>query len=221
MLFIVCEFFILEKYFSLLCLTTISKRKEFIMSLFSLFVIAVGLSMDAFAVAICKGLALQKISVKKACIVGLWFGGFQGLMPLIGYLLGSQFEKYITSFDHWIAFVLLGLIGGSMIKEAFDKEEGCECCNCGDDALTAKSMFPLAVATSIDALAVGVTFAFLQVDIIPAVSFIGIITFLCSAVGVKIGNVFGSRYKSKAELAGGIILILMGIKILLEHLGIL
>lgn len=185
------------------------------MSLFSLFVIAVGLSMDAFAVSICKGLAMQKINLKKACIVGLWFGGFQALMPLIGYLLGSQFEKYITAIDHWIAFVLLGLIGASMIKEALSKEE-----ECANDSLDCKTMFLLAVATSIDALAVGVTFAFLQVDIVPAVAFIGTITFLLSAVGVKVGNVFGMKYKSKAELAGGIILIVMGIKILLEHLGV-
>ena len=193
------------------------------MSLFSLFVIAVGLSMDAFAVAICKGLAMQKITLKKAAIVGLWFGGFQGLMPLIGYILGSQFEQYITSIDHWIAFVLLGLIGGSMIKEALEKK-GCDECGCGNNdngSLTAKAMFPLAVATSIDALAVGVTFAFLEVRILPAVSFIGVITFLLSALGVKIGSIFGTRYKSKAELAGGVILILLGIKILLEHLGYL
>ena len=186
------------------------------MSLFSLFVIAVGLSMDAFAVSICKGLAMKKIDLKKAGIVGLWFGGFQALMPLIGYLLGSQFEQYITAIDHWIAFVLLGLIGGSMIKESLSKEE-----ECANDSLDCKTMFLLAVATSIDALAVGVTFAFLQVDIVPAVTFIGITTFVLSAIGVKIGNVFGIKYKSKAELAGGIILIVMGIKILLEHLGIL
>lgn len=186
------------------------------MSLISLFIIAVGLSMDAFAVSICKGLAMQKINLRKAGIVGLWFGGFQALMPFIGYLLGSQFEQYITAIDHWIAFVLLGLIGASMIKEALSKEE-----ECANDSLDCKTMFLLAVATSIDALAVGVTFAFLQVEIIPAVSFIGIITFTLSVVGVKVGNIFGTRYKSKAELAGGIILIVMGIKILLEHLGIL
>lgn len=185
-------------------------------SLFSLFVLAVGLSMDAFAVSICKGLAMKQITLKKACIVGLWFGCFQAIMPTIGYLLGNQFEKYITSVDHWIAFVLLAFIGGSMIKESFSKDE-----EAADDSLDVKTMFLLAVATSIDALAVGVTFAFLQVRIIPAVSFIGIITFTLSAVGVKIGNVFGIRYKSKAELAGGIILVGMGIKILLEHLGIL
>lgn len=186
------------------------------MSTFSLFIIAVGLSMDAFAVSICKGLAMKKISPKKAGIVGLWFGGFQALMPIIGYLLGSQFENYITAIDHWIALVLLSLIGLSMIKEALGKEEECH-----DDSLDMKTMFVLAVATSIDALAVGVTFAFLQVDIIPAVSFIGVTTFVLSMIGVKVGNVFGVRYKSKAELAGGIILICMGVKILLEHLGIL
>lgn len=186
------------------------------MSLPSLFIIAVGLSMDAFAVSICKGLALQKVTLKKAGIVGLWFGGFQALMPFAGYLLGSRFEGYITSIDHWIAFALLGLIGISMIKEALSKDE-----ECADDSLDMKTMFLLAVATSIDALAIGVTFAFLQVNIVPAVAFIGIITLLLSALGVKVGNVFGVKYKARAELAGGIILILMGFKILLEHLGIL
>ncbi len=186
------------------------------MSLLSLFVLAVGLSMDAFAVSVCKGLALKKISLKEACLVGLWFGGFQAFMPLIGYILGSQFERYITSIDHWIAFGLLILLGLSMLKEAYSKEE-----ETANDSLDVKTMFLLAVATSIDALAVGITFAFLQVAIVPAVSFIGIITFILSAIGVKIGNVFGSKYKSKAELAGGIILILIGTKILLEHLGIL
>lgn len=185
------------------------------MSLFELFLVAVGLSMDAFAVSICKGLAMKKISVKNACIVGLWFGGFQALMPVIGYILGSQFERYITNIDHWIAFVFLSLIGVTMIKEALSKEESSE-----NASLDIKTMFILAIATSIDALAVGITFAFLSVRIVPAVSFIGIITFTLSAIGVKIGNVFGSKYKSKAEIAGGIILIGMGIKILLEHLGV-
>lgn len=186
------------------------------MSLVSLFVIAVGLSMDAFAVSICKGLAMKKITLPKALIVGLWFGGFQALMPLIGYTLGCQFEQCIVAIDHWIAFILLGLIGASMIKEALSKEE-----EAADDSLDFKTMFLLAVATSIDALAVGVTFAFLRVDIVAAVAFIGAITFTCSALGVKIGNVFGVKYKAKAELAGGIILIIMGTKILMEHLGIL
>ena len=194
------------------------------MSSFTLFAIAVGLSMDAFAVAICKGLSMQKISLKKAGTVGLWFGGFQALMPLLGYLLGRQFEKYITSVDHWIAFILLGLVGISMIKESLSKEDECECecgCGCQENPLAFRAMLVLAVATSIDALAAGITFAFLQVNIIWAISFIGATTFLLSIVGVKVGNVFGTRYKSKAELAGGIILILMGLKILLEHLGIL
>ena len=186
------------------------------MNLISLFLIAVGLSMDACAVAICKGLAMQKATLKKSMLVGLWFGGFQGLMPALGYVLGSQFENYIVSIDHWIAFILLGLIGVNMIKEALSKDEEEAC-----DSLAVKDMFILAIATSIDALAVGVTFAFLQVDIIPAVLFIGVITFVLSTLGVKIGNVFGCRFKSKAELAGGIILILMGTKILLEHLGVL
>ena len=185
------------------------------MNLISSFIIAVGLSMDAFAVAICKGLAMQKITLKKALIVGLWFGGFQALMPALGYLLGSQFSTYITSIDHWIAFILLSIIGGNMIKEALSKEE-----ECTNDSLAFKEMIILALATSIDALAVGVTFAFLNVQIVPAVLFIGVITFTLSAIGVKIGNIFGCRYKSKAEFAGGIILIIMGIKILLEHLNI-
>ena len=159
---------------------------------------------------------MQKMNLKNAAIVGLWFGGFQAGLPLIGYFLGKQFETYITSIDHWIAFILLFLIGLSMIREALSKEE-----EKADASLDVKTMFLLAVATSIDALAVGVTFAFLQVRIVPAISFIGVITFLLSAVGVKVGNVFGVKYKAKAEIAGGIILIGMGLKILLEHLGFL
>ena len=186
------------------------------MSLFTLFVTAVGLSMDAFAVSICKGLAMKKLSWKKALIIGLWFGGFQALMPSVGYLLGSRFEKYVTSIDHWIAFVLLALIGINMIRESLSGEE-----ENANDAVDFKTMLLLAIATSIDALAVGVTYAFLQVRIVPAVSFIGIITFSLSIVGVKIGNVFGLKYKTKAEIAGGLILLLMGTKILLEHLGLL
>ncbi|MBE6733170.1 MAG: manganese efflux pump [Ruminococcaceae bacterium] len=185
------------------------------MSLWELFVIAIGLSMDAFAVAICKGLSVEKLNRKHLLIVGTYFGGFQALMPLIGYFLGVNFRSIIESFDHWIAFGLLTLIGANMIKESMEK------CEELDDSFTFKAMLPLAVATSIDALAVGVTFAFLNVTIAPAVSFIGVITFLLSAVGVKIGNVFGVKYKSKAEMAGGIVLILMGLKILLEHLGII
>lgn len=186
------------------------------MSLFTLFVTAVGLSMDAFAVSICKGLAMKKLSWKKALIIGLWFGGFQALMPSVGYLLGSRFEKYVTSIDHWIAFVLLALIGINMIRESLSGEE-----ENANDAVDFKTMLLLAIATSIDALAVGVTYAFLQVQIVPAVSFIGIITFSLSIIGVKIGNVFGLKYKTKAEIAGGVILLLMGTKILLEHLGFL
>ena len=183
------------------------------MSLLTLFITAVGLSMDAFAVSVCKGLAMKKLSVKKAVLIGLWFGGFQALMPAIGYLLGTRFEKYVTSIDHWIAFVLLAFIGINMIKEALSGDE-----DEANDSVDLKTMFLLAVATSIDALAVGVTYAFLQVRIIPAVAFIGVTTFVLSVAGVKIGNVFGLRYKSKAEIFGGIILILMGAKILAEHL---
>lgn len=187
------------------------------MGLVELFLIAVGLSMDAFAVSVCKGLAMQKCTWTKAGIVGLYFGVFQAGMPVIGYLLGVQFKDIITSIDHWIAFILLGIIGANMLKEAFEEEDESEC----DEALDMHTMVGLAVATSIDALAVGVTFAFLQVKIIPAVCFIGATTFLISVAGVKIGNVFGSRYKKRAEIAGGIILILLGAKILIEHLGIL
>ena len=186
------------------------------MGLLELFILAVGLSMDAFAVSVCKGLAMPKISVKKAVIVGIWFGGFQALMPALGYLLGSQFKDSITAVDHWIAFILLGIIGGNMIREACSGE-----CEKENDSLDIKTMFLLAVATSIDALAVGITFAFLKVNIVAAASFIGATTFIISAAGVKIGNIFGTKYKAKAELAGGVILILLGLKILLEHLGVL
>lgn len=172
--------------------------------------------MDAFAVSVCKGLAMPKCTFKKAAIVGLWFGGFQALMPAIGYILGAQFQEAIASIDHWIAFVLLALIGGNMIHEALDNDE-----EEADASLDVKPMFLLAVATSIDALAIGITFAFLKVSIIPAVCFIGIVTFIISFAGVKIGNVFGVRYKNKAEIVGGVILILLGLKILLEHLGFL
>ena len=186
------------------------------MGLLELFILAVGLSMDAFAVSVCKGLAMPKISIRKTVIVGLWFGGFQAMMPTLGYLLGYQFRDKITAIDHWIAFILLVVIGANMIKEACSDD-----CEKEDDSLDIKTMFLLAVATSIDALAVGITFAFLDVHIISAVSFIGVTTFVISAIGVKIGNVFGTKYKSKAEFAGGAILILLGVKILLEHLGIL
>lgn len=187
------------------------------MNLWELFLIAVGLSMDAFAVSVCKGLATEEVKVKHFFIVGLWFGGFQALMPAFGYFLGSGFEQYITSLDHWIAFILLALIGGNMIRESLSKEDECH-----NASFSAKTMFVMAIATSIDALAVGITFALLpDVSIAAAVSFIGIITFILSGTGLKIGNVFGIKYKAKAEFAGGLILILMGTKILLEHLGIL
>lgn len=185
------------------------------MSILELFILAVGLSMDAFAVSVCKGLSLGKIKPKHMCIAGAWFGVFQALMPLIGYFLGSFFAEMIEKYDHWVAFVLLAIIGGNMIKESFDKDEKV------DSSMDVKSMLLLAIATSIDALAVGVTFAFLQVQIVPAVSFIGVITFIFSAVGVKIGSLFGTKYKSKAELFGGIVLVLIGIKILLEGIGVL
>ncbi len=185
------------------------------MGLLELFLIAVGLSMDAFAVAICKGLSVKKVTLKHGLIVGLYFGGFQAGMPLLGYFLGSSFAKYIENFDHWIAFVLLGIIGFNMIRESREKEEELNA------SFGFKAMFPMAVATSIDALAVGVSFAVMKVQIGWAVTFIGVITFTLSAIGVKIGNHFGAKYKSRAELFGGIVLILLGVKILLEHLGIL
>ena len=191
------------------------------MGLFELLAIAIGLSMDAFAVSICKGLSLGKIRFKHMCIAGLWFGGFQALMPAIGYFLGSFFADMVTTYAHWIAFVLLAIIGGNMIKESQEKGDECGCACCGEVAMNVKEMLGLAIATSIDAMVIGVSFAFLKVDIVPAVSFIGVITFICSGLGVKLGSIFGSKYKSKAELAGGIVLILMGLKTLLEGLGII
>lgn len=185
------------------------------MTIGELFIIAVGLSMDAFAVSICKGLSAKKLNPKHMLITGLYFGGFQALMPLIGYILGSSFEHLIVEIDHWIAFALLLIIGLSMIKES---RSGAEELN---DSFSFKAMLPLAVATSIDALAIGVTFAFLRVSILYAILFIGITTFFLSAAGVAIGRLFGAGFKSKAELIGGIVLILMGLKILFEHLGIL
>jgi putative Mn2+ efflux pump MntP len=185
------------------------------MGLFELFLVAVGLSMDAFAVAVCKGLALKRADGKSMALVGLWFGGFQALMPVLGYLVGVQFKDAITAVDHWIAFGLLAIIGGNMIREAASGGEEAE-----DASLSAKTMALLALATSIDALAVGVGFAFLSVNITAAAGFIGAVTFLLSAVGMKVGSVFGGRYKARAELAGGVILILLGTKILLEHLGV-
>ena len=187
------------------------------MGILELLLIAVGLSMDAFAVSVCKGLSVGKTKLKHYVITGLWFGGFQALMPFIGYLLGSTFEKYIVSFDHWVAFILLSVIGINMIRESFDKEK-----NETDASFSFKNMFLLAVATSIDALAVGITFALLpDVNIFLAISFIGIITFILSGIGIKIGNIFGMKYKSVAERMGGIILILIGLKILIEHLGVI
>ena len=185
------------------------------MRVWELFVIAVGLSMDAFAVSICKGLAAKNVRREQPVIAGLYFGGFQALMPLAGYLLGSRFQSMIQRVDHWIAFALLVLIGANMVRESRGEAEHL------DDSFTPGTMLPLAVATSIDALAVGVTFAFLNVRIIPAAALIGVTTFALSAIGMRLGNVFGARYQARAELAGGIVLILMGVKILLEHTGIL
>lgn len=208
------------------------------MSILELLLIAIGLSMDAFAVAVCAGLTMTKAAIKKSLIVGLYFGIFQALMPLIGYMLATQFADKIIAFDHWVAFALLCFIGGNMIVGSL-KKEGCldrecpaETCtdrecpggerpNTEEASLKPAKMLPLALATSIDALAVGVSFAFLQVNIVPAVSIIGITTLVLSMAGVKIGNIFGTRFKSKAELAGGIILLLIGLKILLEHMGII
>ena len=186
------------------------------MGILSIVVIAVGLAMDAFAVAICKGLSMKKMNWSKALIVGGYFGFFQAVMPLIGYLLGAGFHEKVTSVDHWFAFILLSAIGINMLKEALSKEEDCK-----NDRVDFKEMVVLAIATSIDALAVGITMAFLEVNIITAVLAIGIITFIISVIGVKIGNIFGDKYEKKAEFVGGIILILMGTKILLEHLGII
>lgn len=186
------------------------------MGIGELFVLAVGLSMDAFAVSVCKGLAVPKAKVRHMVTCGIWFGGFQALMPLIGYFLGAAVGSAITAVDHWIAFILLGIIGVNMIREAFGHEEN----ECADCSFRPKDMFVMAVATSIDALAVGITLGLLpDVNIIAAVSFIGVITFAFSSLGVKIGNIFGDKLESKAELAGGIILILIGLKVLLEHLG--
>ena len=185
------------------------------MNFFELFVIAVGLSMDAFAVSVCKGLSVGKAKPGQYLTVGLYFGGFQALMPLIGYLLGAAFESVIASVDHWIAFLILSLIGINMIREALGGTESV------DVSFGPKAMLPLAVATSIDALAVGITFALLGVSILPAISLIGVTTFLLSMAGVWIGCRFGSKYRSAAQVCGGIILILIGTKILLEHLGII
>lgn len=189
---------------------------ELNMGIVEITLLGIGLAMDAFAVSICKGLSMKKMNWKNAIIIALYFGIFQALMPVIGYFLGTTFESLVTKFDHWIAFVLLLAIGGSMVKEAFSKEEENK-----NDKVDFKTMSILALATSIDALAVGITFAFFEVNVLLAVTIIGLITFIISIIGVKIGNRFGDKYQSKAELTGGIILILLGIKILLEHLNII
>jgi UPF0059 membrane protein CK5_16150 len=195
---------------------------DFVMALvIELFLLGVGLSMDAFAVSVCKGLGMRKLNKKQALIIGLYFGGFQALMPFVGWLLGSQFQKYITSIDHWIAFILLGFIGGKMMIEAVREWNEEEVVDVMDAPIDHKNMLVLAVATSIDALAVGITFAFLGTPIVEAITIIGITTMVISIAGVAVGNFFGSRYKSKAEFIGGLILVLLGLKILLEHLGIL
>ena len=184
------------------------------MTFIELFILSLGLAMDAFAVAVSKGLSIKKFTLKSTLLIGLYFGGFQALMPYIGYLLGSQFESKITAIDHWIAFILLVFIGGNMIREAFDTDTDEDT----DSSLSFRAMLPLAIATSIDALAAGITFAFLQINIIYAITTIGLCTFILSVAGVKIGNVFGTKYSSKAELAGGIVLILIAFKILISHL---
>ena len=186
------------------------------MSIGELFIIAVGLSMDAFAVSVCKGLSAGRVRLGHALTAGIWFGGFQALMPFLGWLLGSRFQSFISNVDHWIAFLLLGLIGLNMVRESRSQEEE----EVGA-SFSPKAMLPLAVATSIDALTVGITFAFLRVNIYWAISLIGVTTFVLSAIGVKAGGVVGERGKSRAELAGGIVLILMGCKILVEHLGLI
>lgn len=185
------------------------------MSFVELLVLGIGLAMDAFAVSVCKGLSVKELKWKHMLTAGLYFGGFQALMPFLGYLLGSGFIRYIEAFDHWVAFGLLLLIGGSMIRSSFQPDEK------QNDDFSFRTMLVLAIATSIDALAVGITFACLSVNILLAVTVIGITTFLLSALGIRIGNIFGSRYRRKAELAGGIILILIGLKILLEHLEVI
>lgn len=190
------------------------------MSLIELLILAVGVSMDALAVAICKGLSLPKLKLRHCLIVGLWFGAFQALMPTIGWLLGSVFADLVYAVDHWIAFVLLAVIGGNMLRESLSKDEEEECCECSC-SLAVGTMFVLAIATSIDALAVGVTLALLEVNILAVVLSIGLCTFIISALGVKVGNVFGAKFKSKAEFLGGAVLILLGLKILLEHLGVI
>ena len=189
------------------------------MSFLELLLIGVGLSMDAFAVAICQGLSMPRLNWRHAGVISLFFGGFQAAMPMLGWALGSRFAVYIQELDHWVAFVLLCLIGGNMVREALGPEEEAETA-CAAGRLDLRRLFLMAVATSIDALAVGVTFAFLEVDIVPAAAVIGVTTFCLSLAGVAVGNFFGARYKRRAELSGGVILILLGGEILLEHLGV-
>lgn len=189
----------------------IKKHEDIILGIFDLFLVAFGLSMDAFAVSVCKGLSMKKMRYKEALVCGLYFGGFQAVMPLIGYLLGARFAGVIARVDHWIAFVMLGILGIHMIKEAEDENNVCSNFNF-------KSMLPLAVATSIDALVIGITFAFLRTELFATVSVIGVTTLVCSVFGVRIGHKFGETLKSKAVLTGGIVLILIGTKVLIEHL---
>lgn len=193
------------------------------MSLFELFLIAVGLSMDAFAVSICKGLGMKRLNMKQACVIGLFFGGFQAIMPTLGWFLGAQFASLVTPIDHWIAFVLLAFIGGKMLIEGIrgDDDGDSDAVQAEDKKLDLGELFMLAVATSIDALAVGITFAFLDVDIVPAASFIGVVTFALSVIGVAVGHQFGSRWERPSTIVGGAVLVLIGVHILLEHLGIM
>lgn len=188
------------------------------MGIIEIILLSIGLGMDAFAVSVCKGISIKKMDYKKSIIIGLYFGAFQALMPVIGYFLGETFSEFISNIDHWIAFILLTIIGGKMIKDAISKEKENE--NYNDD-ISFKTMIVLAIATSIDALAVGITFAFFKVNVLLSVTLIGIITFILSVIGTKIGNRFGNKYEKNAELIGGTILILIGLKILCEHLGII
>lgn len=191
------------------------------MGFVEVFLIGVGLSMDAFAVAVCKGLCMKRLDARQTLVIALFFGGFQALMPLLGWALGRQFESYITAVDHWIAFVLLAVIGGKMLWEAFHDDDAPDECPVDGYRLDLKELTMLAVATSIDALAVGITFAFLQVDIAPSVATIGVTTFVLSAIGVAAGHFFGARFEKPASIAGGVVLVLIGCKILLEHLGVI
>lgn len=198
------------------------------MSLFELFLIALGLSMDAFAVAICKGLGMRKLDMRQALVIGLFFGGFQALMPTIGWFLGAQFASLVMPIDHWIAFILLAFIGGKMLFDAIKGDDESETGEVKDGEgakgsapkLDLRELTMLAIATSIDALAVGITFAFLDVDIVLAASFIGVVTFVLSVIGVAVGNQFGSRWEKPSTIVGGVVLILIGVRILLEHIGV-